>query len=642
MTSQSKILFFDLESDGLLETISVLHCIVIDDGETVTRYRPRYTQQAPYVDEAVTRLMDALKEGDYICGHNIIDYDIPAISKVVPEFKVERHQRNQVLDTLVLGRLCYSNIGDIDWGLIRQNRIPARLQGRHSLESWGYRLGELKGNYAKETEDAWACFTEEMLEYCVQDVKVTRLLYEKCLPKLPSELSSRIEHDAQWLMTKQEENGFPFNKKKALKLEKTLRTRQEEVLQAIRKTVPFVPDKVMTPKRNNNTKGYQEDCPFTKIKEFNPSSRDQISWYIRENYGYSPMNPKLYDYSGKDEDFLTGRLKVDEVTFSFIKNDPQAPEEIQQLSELFSESLLLTKRLGQLADGKNGWLKVLKEDGHIHGRVNPNGAVTGRSTHSNPNMAQVPSIDSSYGYECRELFEVPKGWLQCGVDASSLELRCLGHFMSPYDKGAYAREVILGNIHTINQEAAGLPSKAVAKRWIYAFLYGAGEELLGEIAGGDRKLGRKLKKNFLAKTPALQKLIDALVNTLVKDLYHGKPSGWKRKYLKGMDGRQLHVRSIHAVLNLLLQSAGALICKMWIIRWEQLMVEKGYRHGWDGDFAMMAHIHDEFQAACRTRKVAEDCAKLGQEAMRDVAQTLNFRVQLDTEAKIGKNWAECH
>ena len=131
---------------------------------------------------------------------------------------------------------------------------------------------------------------------------------------------------------------------------------------------------------------------------------------------------------------------------------------------------MISKRLGQLAEGKNAWLKCVKEDGAIHGSVNPNGAVTGRATHASPNVAQVPASGSPYGHECRELFKAPEGWLQCGVDASGLELRCLGHFMSPYDSGSYAETVVNGDIHTLNQEAAGLPTRDNAKTFIYGFL----------------------------------------------------------------------------------------------------------------------------------------------------------------------------
>lgn len=101
------------------------------------------------------------------------------------------------------------------------------------------------------------------------------------------------------------------------------------------------------------------------------------------------------------------------------------------LAPLLEEQLMISKRLGQLADGSQAWLSHVKADGRIHGRVNPNGAVTGRATHSSPNVAQVPHNGAPYGKECRALFGVPKGWIQAGIDACGLELRCLSHFYIP-------------------------------------------------------------------------------------------------------------------------------------------------------------------------------------------------------------------
>lgn len=288
-----------------------------------------------------------------------------------------------------------------------------------------------------------------------------------------------------------------------------------------------------------------------------------------------------------------------------------------------------------------GWLKCVKEDGRIHGTVNPCGAVTGRATHSSPNVAQVPAVGSPFGKECRELFTVPNGWYQVGVDASGLELRCLAHFMYPYDHGAYAHEILNGDIHTANQKAAGLPERSQAKTFIYAFLYGAGDEKIGKIVHGDAKDGKRLKKEFLEKTPAIAELRAAIENTLVAQRgYKGEIKRWKRKYLKGLDGRPLHVRSVHSALNLLLQSAGALLCKKWICLVEENLIKLGLDHG--EDFQYMGWIHDEIAVACRTKEIAETVVKVAQDSMREAQAYYGFRVQLDTEGKIGKNWSETH
>lgn len=623
------ILFFDIETNGLLDTLTKAHCMVIIDEEgNITKYRPSEVRQG------FQRLLDAILEGSFICGHNVINFDLPALTQLYSGLEVPYKLQGQVLDTLVMSRLIYGNIKDSDSGLLRTGKLPGKLFGSHSLKAWGYRLGELKGTYAEETPDAWATFSEDMLNYCVQDVVVTKKLYERLITKTEyPQVSIELEHGIQWLMSKQERNGFPFDVFAAQELEVTLRSRAADLDAILRKQVPPIPDKVFIPKRDNKTQGYKAGVPVPRYKDFNPNSRQQIEWLIKNHFGYLPDNEDLYAEG-------TGRLQIDDATFGYLKADPSTPEDLRKLAGVFEEYLMIGKRLGQLVDGKHGWLKCVKEDGRIHGSVNPLGTVTGRASHASPNVAQVPSIDSPYGKECRSLFHAPQGWIQVGTDASGLELRCLAHFMYPYDNGAYAHEILNGDIHTANQIAAGLSTRAEAKLFIYAWLYGAGDALIGKIINGDAKDGKRIKRNFLAKTPAIAALKDAITNTLVAEERHGKVTKWKRKYLKGLDGRPLHVRSLHSALNLLLQSAGALICKKWICLLEERLIDLGYDHG--KDFQFMAWVHDEAQIACRTKEIAEVVLKEAQVAMRSTQEHFKFRVQLDTEGKIGKNWSDCH
>lgn len=626
-----KMLTFDIESDGLLDTVSKVHCISIYDGVNMHVFTP------DTIEKGVSMLQHALDTGEHICGHNIIGYDIPCLEKLYPElFHVSRKQRDFVEDTLVMARLIYSNIKDIDYGLYKKGKILGKLIGSQSLKAWGYRLGELKGTYAEEHEDAWKSFNEDMLKYNQQDVRVTQKLYDLLIDRVNHHVCTlaalELEHKAQWLMVKQEANGFPFDVKKAKELEKVLRERAAILDAQITAKAPRIPDKVFIPKRDNKRLGYKAGVPVQRYKDFNPNSRQQITWIITEYYGYTPDNEDLFE---------EGRLKMNEETFHYMANDENAPEEVRKVSPIIEEYLMVEKRLGQLADGKQAWLSLVKPDGKIHGTVNPCGAVSGRATHANPNVTQVPHNSSPYGKECRSLFGVPEGWYQAGIDACGLELRCLAHFLFPFDNGHYADVVVNGDIHTLNQKAAGLPTRDKAKTFIYAFLYGAGDNKMGKIIGGTDAEGKAVKRRFLKKVPAITALRNAVKGVLVEE-YHGKIVKWKRHWLKGLDGRHLHVRSIHSALNLLLQSAGALVCKYWIVRTEERLLARGLKHGWDGDFALMAWVHDEQQIACRTKEIAEIVVEEAQQAMRDTQEHYHFRTQLDTEGIIGKNWFDCH
>lgn len=588
------MLVFDIETNGLYANVTKLFCLSVYD--TDTQEMKQYDDV--HAEQGVHELYDAWKNGVCLCGHNVINYDLPTLAKLFPWFEITHDMHKDVVDTLVLSRLIYSHIEDMDAGLIRKKQLPSKLYKSHSLKAWGYRLGELKGTYGEE-DDAWACYNPEMLAYNKQDVVVTVKLYEKLASYDYAPKAIKLEHEVAWLMSKQEKNGFPFDLEKAKELEATLRARAGVLTAKLIQIVPRVPDNIFVPKRDNKRLGYKAGVPVQKYKDFNPNSRQQIEWLLRTHYGYSPSNIDCYDVEDTDADDVDlsqCRLKIDDESMKFMKEDPQAPDEVKAVVSVLEESLMLKKRLGQLADGNNAWLSMIGKDGNIHGSVIPNGAVSGRATHSRPNVAQVPHVGSPYGKECRELFRVPDGWWQAGIDACGLELRCLAHFMYKYDGGQYAHTILNGDIHTMNQEAAGLPTRNQAKTFIYAYLYGAGDAKIGKIIGGTAGQGKHIKKRFNKAIPAIANLRQAVENTLVYPIDYkqcqGKPKAtWKRHFLYGLDRRKLHVRSPHSALNLLLQSAGALICKKWIVTTEERLLARGLRHGWNGDFALMAWVH---------------------------------------------------
>ena len=239
-------------------------------------------------------------------------------------------------------------------------------------------------------------------------------------------------------------------------------------------------------------------------------------------------------------------------------------------------------------------------------------------------MAQVPSVGAEFGKECRSLFHAPDGYSLLGADASGLELRCLAHYMAAYDDGAYSKVVLEGDVHTTNQEAAGLPTRSNAKTFIYGFLYGAGDEKIGKIIGKGSGEGRKIKKKFLTKLPALKYLKDAISD-----------AAEKRGWIKGLDGRVIPIRHSHAALNTLLQSCGAIICKTWYVRIAEAIKEANL------DATIVAFVHDEVQLLVKKGQ-EDETGRLIQRCMRDTEQQFNFRCRLDSDYKYGSNWADTH
>ena len=566
-------LIFDIEADHLLEEATTVHCIVAIDPDTDTVYT--------FEPDSIKKGLSFIAGAEELIGHNIIDYDLRLLNKL-HGFEYS----GKVFDTLVYSRTIWPDIKEVDFKLVNKINFPQKLIGSHSLKAWGYRLGELKGDFGSDIE-SFGTYTTEMLEYCVQDTKVTSKLYQKILAKNFSQEALDLETELHTLLLQQQEHGFPFDTSNAQQLYSQLAQRRHEIEQELQDT--FEPTVV-------------ELKTKTKTIPFNPASRQQIA-------------DRLIKRGWKPKAFTnTGEPKVDETVLAGI----DMPE-----ARLLNEYLLLNKRIGQIATGKQAWLKMEK-DGKLHGRVNHMGAVTSRCTHSNPNMAQVPSVGAPYGTECRSLFHSPKGYSLLGADASGLELRCLAHYMASYDDGAYSKVVLEGDVHTTNQEAAGLPTRSNAKTFIYGFLYGAGDEKIGKIIGKGSREGKNIKNKFLKQLPALKYLKDAVSKA-------AEERGW----VKGLDGRIIPIRHSHAALNTLLQSAGAIICKTWYVFIARAIKEANL------DAQIVAFIHDEVQLVVKKGQ-EDEAGKLIQLCMEEVERHFKFRCKLDSEYKYGSNWADTH
>ncbi len=570
-------MIFDIETDGLNPT--KIHCVVIN-GEVFTD-----------IDKAVEMLGFA-KE---IIGHNIIGFDIPALQKFYPYF-----QPKKVIDTLVLSRLIFPDMIDRDVVL---KDFPSKLIGRHSLEAWGHRLHLHKGDYSGD----WQECTQEMLDYCVQDVAVTTKLYEKLKAEGFSEESINLEHAVAHIIHEQTKTGFAFNTYKAQGLVSELSDRREKLKKLL--SVVFPAWEIRTPfipKVNNKTRGYVKGVEIDKVKviEFNPGSRDHVANRLIAKRNW---RPKQFTPDGKP--------KVDEKVLSGL----EYPE-----AKLLSEYYMLQKRLGQISEGAQAWLRHEK-NGRIHGQVNTNGAVTGRATHFNPNVTQTPENNKPYGKEFRSLFIPSKGRKLVGIDVSGLELRCLAHYMFPYDNGKYAKEVVSGDIHTVNQKAAGLSSRAQAKTFIYALIFGAGNLRMGQVIGKGAQAGALIKRKFFNEIPALNKLMTAVKR------------GSAKGFLYGLDKRKIKIRSSHSALNALLQSCGAIICKQFLIEFNKSLLKNKLVHKAN----QVAWVHDEIQVEA-DEDVAELVGKLAVEAIEKSGTHFKFRCPLTGEYNIGSSWAETH
>ena len=568
-----KPMFLDIETNGLNpDTIWVA-----------------VTMQDSVVQEHYDRgsLAQAL-QGDFpVVGHNLIGFDIPVLEKL---WGISVDKR-RVQDTLVMSRLAN----------------PQR-EGGHRLAVWG----------GKGDHDDWSCLSKDMVDYCVQDVRVTAKAYSKLKLELRdfNQESIDLEHEVQWIIQEQVRNGWLLDMRHAMDLLATLKERKLAVEDEVHEVFKpkWVDVKQVVPKTKKDGSlskvGLTDDeyqrvmdtgdrSPFMRkmLKPFNLGSRQQIGEYLID-FGWKPCKKTP-----------TGQPMVDEAVLSTVKDIPQAA--------LIAEYLMLQKRVAQV----QSWVDEADPDtDRVHGYVNTNGAVTGRMTHSKPNLAQVPASYSPYGKECRQCWVARDGYKLVGFDASGLELRMLAHYM---DDQEYTNEVIGGDIHTANQQLAGLESRDQAKTFIYALLYGAGDAKLGTVAGGGASAGRLLRERFMRNLPAYADLKERVAKEATE--------GW----IDGLDGRKLHIRSEHAALNTLLQSAGAIVMK------KALCLLQEYAILWNLDYYFVGNIHDEVQAEVR-KSQADKYGRLAVSCLEAAGIELGLNCRLTGEYQVGESWAETH
>jgi DNA polymerase I len=430
-----------------------------------------------------------------------------------------------------------------------------------------------------------------MVDYCIRDTQLLQKLHQHLQFEMKtfSQQSIDLEHNIAIEVQKQERNGFLLDMPNAVSLLAHLKNRMSEIEDQLQSIFP----PIVTERWSEKTGKRLKDG----VEVFNVGSRQQIASRLE---GLGVVWKQFTEHGNK---------VVNEVTLAEI----DLPE-----AKAVSEYLTLQKRVGLV----ESWIDNADDNNRVHGKVITMGAVTGRCTHSSPNMGQVPSVGSPYGVECRSLWTVPEGSRLVGVDLSGIELRCLAHYMQDDD---WTRELLEGDIHTKNQLAAGLPERSMAKTMIYATLYGAGAAKIGSIVGGGSKEGTKILDNFYKNTPKLQQLVDKVARLSEKG------------HIPGLDGRRVIVRSAHSALNTLLQSCGAIIAKEWVCEVHRQL----HKAGIAAYVKQVAFVHDEIQLEVK-EEYAEQVSIIAVAAAMLAGETLGFRVPVDAEAKIGINWAECH
>ena len=484
----------DLESNGLLDQATVLHCAVFMDIDTGKMY-----EFIGWSDE----LKEFLDNCTSIIAHNGIDFDIPLLNKL--------HGWKPSDDTEIVDTLTMSRTLDPDRTPVEGTRAP------HSVEAWGKRLGRWK----PEHED-WSVFSPEMLHRCREDVKIQRLIYQwLCAEATHTDPSKSIfdktaytDHDwslALWhehmsakIITEQKLNGCYFNKEKAEEYVETLEDLIENLTATLLANVPPKPKK----------KGVEIKEPFKKTGDLKKVVTD---WFSVLNVGVS-LNPYkmrniidpeisgpfsrveweelnlgsdkqlkewLYTQGWEPDEWNFSKTEFDE-NGDPVRTSPKITEtSLKKLNNGYGDQLIQRSKASHRLSQIRGWIGNCRDDHRISADANPQGTPTGRMRHRV--VANVPSANvyenkedkddprngtlvwypeeqkTFFGTEMRSLFCASPEHVLVGRDASGLELRCFAHYL---DDAKYTDVILSGDIHSYNQELAGLETRAQSKTFI--------------------------------------------------------------------------------------------------------------------------------------------------------------------------------
>lgn len=596
---------WDIEGNGLHEITldqkgqptpecSKVHCLVAIDVQT----KEMHTFRPHQINEG----WDLMCSADSIIGHNIMQYDIPVMERITGR---RLPDSVKIIDTFTMAQLMWPD---------RSNN-PV---GGYGLKQLGIYFGE---NEKADYSGGWEEFNEEMLSYCQQDVRANLDIFRRMAPMVKDRVPKHVlqlEHDFARIISDQTATGWHYDIDGGERLLIDILMKKRGIEDDLRKAFPDIKEEMKSPQ-------YWEDPETGHQYTTKGDIKGKGSGAIRERVVRGPNKFKMIPFNPGSSVQLASRLNEKygwQAEVNEASGKPICDVEVLQSLDFPEAKLLLEYRdtdklRGQVEDwnARAGYSR----DGRIHGTLKTLGTVTGRTAATQPNVQQVSGDKAA-----RSLWQPTPGWVQVGSDLSGLELRCLAHYMAPFDDGAYADLILNGDIHTANQNAAGLETRDQAKTFIYALIYGGGNAKIGSIVGGSASKGGRLKDTFYQNIPALKKVIDQAVAC-------ADSAG----EIKLLDDRVVPVRSAHKALNVLLQGAGAVISKVWCITANRRVAEAGLRA------RQIGFIHDEMQWECHPADADQLCEILTSSSV-IAGEELGIRMPVDSEAQIGANWSECH
>lgn len=648
----------DIETNGLInpDQIWVIVCKDLDTG-LVSIFREVTTN-----DQELERFLDYSTGVSCWIGHNILGYDLPILTRIINSkgkvlslpkefrFKVE-----DVIDTLIISKMAdYSR------------------EGGHSIEQYGIEFGQPKGLFSDFSK-----YTLAMEEYCVRDVEICERVYgtyRKYISNPDYRDAILTEHQFQIIVNDLHDNGFAFDAPRATRLlgrvEKELQELDEEILKEFPPKLQLVREihpKVTKHGTLNRTdfRFVKDGCltdynggPFTHCSwtAFNPSSHKQII-DVLHNAGWEPVEKtdthieiernvartkwarehidavQLQAWKDKLVHFEKYGWRVSEANLATLPVTAPKP------ARLLAKRIMIESRRRTL----NEWLSLVAEDSRIHGKFYSIGAWTHRMAHQKPNTANIPTEAKLFGKEMRQLWIAPKNRLLVGVDAEGIQLRIFAHYINDEeftDALVRGRKEDKTDPHSLNQRIMGsvCKSRAIAKRWIYALLLGAGLGKLAQILECSEAEASEVLDRIYRRYTGLKYLKEEVI-----------PADAKRGWFIGIDGRPVRLPGDttgtrkHLCMSGYLQNGETIVMRRAAIRFTPFLK--------DLNSFLVDFVHDEWQTECPNDfDICLQVAKIQADAIREVGEELNLRCPLagsywnddHKDYTIGTNWYQTH
>lgn len=611
----------DLEANGFLETVDKIWCMVAKDIDTKTVHK--------FGPDDLNKMIGFLDKCTVVIGHNFLGYDTPLLSKILGyQFREDVF----IIDTYILSQMLEPDR--------KKHPKTTGKKGAHSLEN----IGNYLKRHKPEHED-WSQYSPEMLHRCSEDVEINYLEFVRLNHKAQLFTPNsrwikpyKIEAAFQKVINKQVSKGILVNKPKLLEnilfLDDEIRKVDEEVL-------PKLPMKLVIHEQKKDGEWQWNKKPFKGNGELNKYTVDWCNLIGCTNHSivggpFTRISFEHMDLGSVQEvkNYLLTQgwvpLKWNKTTEPLTGTEKRTSPKMDKEEEFLGVEGDVGKRVAYRMVCRHrrsqlqGFLDKLRTDGRISAAIT---GITPTVRCKHAVVVNIPGEDAFFGQQMREIFTVPEGYKMVGCDAVSCQLRNLCHHMGDDE---YTDAVINGDkdlgtdIHTVNQKAAGLFNRTQAKRFIYGFLFGAGDEKVGLITGSNRAGGKKIKKQFLNNLPKLAALIDRITRQFKT-----------YKYLVGLDGRLIFPRSAHQALCYQLQSDEAIMMKVATIYLDSWITQEGL------DAHQVAHMHDEFQFEVRDDH-AKRLAELAPKAVEKAGKWLKMNVPMAGSASIGQTWWDTH